>query len=152
MTNRDKPKSGILVTRKLDQCRKHRIPAAQDHRGGLAFIEGGTAQGFDIKRVYYLYDVPPRTVRAKHAHRALRQYYIALSGSLKVTLDDGYERKTVLLDKPDEMLYICPGVWREVFDFSTKAVLLVLASAHFEERDYIRDYEVFKKEVEAGTI
>lgn len=119
------------------------IPKVQDPRGNLAIIEKDVVP-FGIKRVYYLYDVPSDAYRGGHAHRNLIQVLIALSGSFDVILDDSIERKTITLNKPDKGLVVPTGIWRELENFSSGAVCLVLASDEFEEADYVRDYEDFK--------
>jgi oxalate decarboxylase/phosphoglucose isomerase-like protein (cupin superfamily) len=116
----------------------------RDARGNLTPIEGGTDVAFDIARIYYLYDVPSGSHRAGHAHKVLHQIYMALSGSFDVHLDDGDIRGTVTLNRPDQGIYIGPGVWRDIDNFSAGSVCLVLASAKFDEADYIRDYESFR--------
>ena len=118
------------------------IPKVQDPRGNLAVIEKDVLP-FDIKRVYYLYDVPSNAHRGGHAHKKLVQVLIALSGSFDVILDDGNERRTVTLNKPDKGLVVPTGTWRELGNFSSGSVCLVLASDVFEEADYIRDYDSF---------
>lgn len=136
----------------IDDCRLHPIRKVVDRRGTLAFIEGGSEFGFDIKRVYYTYDVPSQSTRAGHAHRALRQIYIALSGSFDVALNDGRHRRTVTLNRPDQGLELVPGIWRDIRNFSTNALLLVLASEHYDEADYIRRYADFKAAVRRGEL
>jgi mannose-6-phosphate isomerase-like protein (cupin superfamily) len=118
------------------------IPKIKDVRGNLAVIEKDTIP-FSVKRVYYLYDVPSDAYRGGHAHKKLKQFLIALSGSFEVVLDNGNERKRIMLNKPDKGLLIPTGVWRELENFSSGAVCLVLASEEFEEEDYIRDYQEF---------
>lgn len=118
------------------------IPKVHDVRGSLAVLEKQDLP-FDIKRVYYLYDVPTDTYRGGHAHKIQRSIIIALSGSFNVILDDGTERKSVMLSKPNEGLYIGTGVWREIQNFSSGAVCLVLASSEYDESEYIRDYNDF---------
>ena len=118
------------------------IPKIQDPRGNLAVIEKEVIP-FQIKRVYYLFDVPSNAYRGGHAHKNLYQVLIALSGSFDVILDDATERKTITLNKPDKGLLIPTGVWRELENFSSGSVCLVLASEEFEEADYIRDYDEF---------
>lgn len=118
------------------------IPKIQDPRGNLAVIEKDVIP-FQIKRVYYLFDVPSNAYRGGHAHKELYQVLIALSGSFDVILDDANERKTITLNKPDKGLLIPTGIWRELENFSSGSVCLVLASEEFEEDDYIRDYDDF---------
>ncbi|GAK76946.1 MULTISPECIES: sugar 3,4-ketoisomerase [Nonlabens] len=119
------------------------IPKITDPRGNLAVIEGDTIP-FKMERVYYLYDVPSSSQRGGHAHKELRQLIVALSGSFDVVLDDGNEQKTVTLNKPDKGLLIPTMVWRELENFSSGSVCMVVASMEFSEDDYIRDYNEFK--------
>ena len=114
-----------------------------DDRGLLVAAEGGTEIPFDIKRVYYITNVSDNKRRGFHAHKALRQVMFCISGSCKVMLDDGSEKTDVLLDSPNECLIIEPKIWHEMFDFSEGAVILVLASGHYDESDYMRNYDVF---------
>ncbi|MBP6038934.1 MAG: WxcM-like domain-containing protein [Flavobacterium sp.] len=118
------------------------IPKIEDPRGNLSVIEHEVVP-FDIKRVYYLYDVPAGAERGGHAHKKLQQFLVALSGSFDVLLNDGKVEKTVTLNKPFEGLLITNGIWRELKNFSSGAVCLVVASEVFEEADYIRDFEDF---------
>ena len=121
------------------------LPKITDPRGNLTVAEGDGEVPFDIKRAYWVYDVPGGESRGGHAHKRLRQLVIALSGSFTVTLDNGYERKTVLLNHPWQGLVIETNTWRTLDDFSSGAVCLVLASEHFDEDDYIYDYDEFLK-------
>lgn len=121
------------------------VPNVHDERGNLAVIEKECIP-FDIKRVYYLYDVPSDAFRGGHAHKKLQQFLIPLSGSFDVHLKDGIAEKKVNLNKPNKGLLIVPGIWREIDNFSSGSVCLVLASEEFDEDDYIRDYESFVKE------
>ena len=121
------------------------LPRVEDARGNLTFVEGGQHVDFEIARVYYLHDVPGGAERGGHAHRTLRQLIIAASGSFDVVLDDGAERRTVHLNRSSSGLYLAPMVWRELENFSGGSVCLVLASAHFDESDYIRDYDAFRE-------
>ncbi|MCR5198396.1 MAG: FdtA/QdtA family cupin domain-containing protein [Prevotella sp.] len=121
------------------------LPKITDPRGNLTVAEGGGEVPFDIKRAYWVYDVPGGESRGGHAHKRLRQLVIALSGSFTVTLDNGQERKTVLLNHPWQGLVIETNTWRTLDDFSSGAVCLVLASEHFDEDDYIYDYDEFLK-------
>ena len=114
-----------------------------DERGQLISLEETKDIPFAIKRVYYLYDTAEGVVRGKHAHKSLEQILICIHGSCKVLLDNGAEKKVVFLEKPYEGLYIANNIWREMFDFSDDAVLMVLASDFYKEEDYIRDYEKF---------
>ena len=119
-----------------------KIPVVEDTRGNLGFIQNDILT-FDFKRVYYLFDVPSSAFRGGHAHIEQQEVLIALSGSFEVVLDDGFEKKTILLNKPSLGLLIPTGIWRELQNFSSGAVCLVLASDVFEESDYIRDYLQF---------
>jgi len=121
------------------------IPKIKDPRGNLSVIEKDIVP-FQIQRVYYLYDVPSDSSRGGHAHKKLYQFLIALSGSFDVILDDGKHKKTVTLNKPDKGLLIVPGIWRELNNFSSGSVCLVVASEVFLEEDYIRDYKMFLKQ------
>lgn len=118
------------------------IPKIQDARGNLSVIEGDLLP-FTIKRVYYLYDVPSGSERGGHAHIDQQELLIALSGSFDVVLNDGCDKKIVTLNKPNEGLLIPTGIWRELQNFSSGSVCLVIASDVFSERDYIRDYGTF---------
>ena len=113
-----------------------------DNRGYLSVIEGGTDIPFEIKRIYYLYMVP-EAARGAHAHKELQQLMIATSGSVHVTLDDGTEKKTFVLDKPWKGLLVAPGMWRDLDNFAGGTVCMVLASEKYDAADYIRDYEAF---------
>ena len=121
------------------------LPKITDPRGNLTVAEGAGVVPFDIKRAYWVYDVPGGESRGGHAHKRLRQLVVALSGSFTVTLDNGYERRTVLLNHPWQGLVIETNIWRTLDDFSSGAVCLVLASDHCEEDDYIYDYDEFLK-------
>ena len=118
------------------------IPKIEDPRGNLSVIEKEVVP-FEIKRVYYLYDVPAGAERGGHAHKKLQQFLVALSGSFNVILNDGKEEKIVTLNKPFEGLLITNGIWRELKNFSSGAVCLVVASDVFEEADYIREFNEF---------
>ena len=119
------------------------IPKIEDPRGNLSVVEKDCLP-FDIKRVYYLYDVPSNAYRGGHAHKEQLEVLIALSGSFTVVLDDGKEKQRIILNKPNKGLLIPTGIWRELEDFSSGSVCLVLASDEFLESDYIRDYDQFK--------
>ncbi len=120
------------------------FPVVEDNRGNLAFIEGSTLP-YTFKRVYYLYDVPSSSERGGHSHNEQHETLIALSGSFEVILNDGYEQKSYFLNKPNVGLHIVPGIWRELKNFSSGAICLVLSSGIFDEGDYIRDFMLFKK-------
>jgi dTDP-4-dehydrorhamnose 3,5-epimerase-like enzyme len=127
----------------LSDCKLLEIPRFTDERGSLSVVESNGLIPFEIRRMYYLYDIPAGQVRAAHGHRSLQQLLIALSGSFDVKLDDGFETRTFRLDRPDRGLYIAPGMWRDLNGFSGGAVCAVLASDHFNEADYLRKYEDF---------
>lgn len=118
------------------------IPKIQDVRGNLSVIEGDVIP-FAMKRVYYLYDVPSGAERGGHSHKLQQEFLVALSGSFTVVLTDGKEKISVTLNKPNEGLLIPNGIWRELENFSSGSVCLVIASDVFEEADYIRDYQEF---------
>lgn len=113
--------------------------------GNITIVEGDMNVPFHISRIYYLYDIPGGESRGGHAHKDLSQLIVAASGSFEVLLDDGVNKKIVRLNRPNYGLLIVPGIWRELFEFSSGAICLVLASHKFEENDYIRDYESFFK-------
>jgi dTDP-4-dehydrorhamnose 3,5-epimerase-like enzyme len=127
------------------------FPIVHEPRGNLSFIEGERQIPFPIKRVYYLYDVPGGAVRGGHAHKDLQQVIIALSGSFDVVLDDGKERQKVSLNRSYHGLYLPNMVWRELENFSSGAVCLVLASEIYLEEDYIRDIREFRQVVGASA-
>jgi len=129
----------------LDICKIIDLPKIHDPRGNLTFIEGGGHIPFLISRVYYIYDVPGGSERGGHAHKALHQLIIAMSGSFDVVLDDGHEKKRFHLARSYYGLYVCPMIWRELDNFSSGSVCLVLASNRYEENDYYRDYADFRQ-------
>jgi len=114
--------------------------------GNITVVENSNNIPFDVNRVYYLYDVPSGETRGGHAHYELEQYVVAASGSFDVILDDGVNRKRVTLNRPNLALHIIPGLWRELDNFSSGSVCMVLASHGYDEKDYIRDYSQFKDE------
>lgn len=120
------------------------IQKIKDRRGNLSFIEAQRHIPFPIERVYFVYDVPAGVSRGGHAHKKLHQLLIATSGSFDVTLDDGNEKKIFHLNRPYKGLYISPGTWRTLNNFSSGSVCLVLTSAYYDEEDYIRNYKQFK--------
>lgn len=127
----------------LEQCRIIDLPKISDPRGNLTFIEGSRHVPFDIRRVYYLYDVPGGAERGGHAHKGLHQLIIAMSGSFDILLDDGREKKRIHLSRSYYGLYVCPMIWREMDNFSSGSVCMVLASNLYDEEDYYRSYEDF---------
>ena len=116
-----------------------------DRKGNLTVVENGITMPFDVKRVYYLYDIPGGEGRGAHAHRDLEQLIVAASGSFTVTLDDGKSKRSFFLNRPYQGLYVKPGLWRDLVDFSSGAVCMVLASEIYQKEDYIRDYNEFIK-------
>ena len=114
-----------------------------DRKGNLTVVQNGITVPFDIKRVYYLYDVPGGESRGSHAHRELSQLIVAASGSFRVVLDDGSAKRTFVLNRPYQGLLVKPGIWRDLDDFSSGAVCMVLASEVYQPEDYIRDYDEF---------
>nr|WP_315193850.1 FdtA/QdtA family cupin domain-containing protein [uncultured Flavobacterium sp.] len=128
----------------LDDIQLINFPVIEDVRGNLAFIQNDILP-FEFKRIYYLFDVPSTAFRGGHSHINQHKILIALSGSFEVVLDDGMKKKTFLLNKPNLGLHITNGIWRELQNFSSGAVCLVVASDVFDESDYIRDYDEFFK-------
>jgi WxcM-like, C-terminal len=127
----------------VDRCRLLDLPGDADARGSLGFVEGDRHVPFPIARIYYLYDVPAGQARGAHAHVALETVAMAIAGSFTYTVDDGRRRVGHRLDSPRKGLYVPAMLWRDVHDFSPGAVCLVLASARYDEADYIRDYAAF---------
>lgn len=129
----------------INACRIVSLPKISDPRGNLTFVEGGNHIPFEIQRVYYLYDVPGGAERGGHAHKGLHQLIIAMSGSFDVLLDDGVDKKRIHLSRSYNGLYVCPMIWRELDNFSSGSVCMVLASNKYDEDDYYRDYEEFSR-------
>lgn len=129
----------------INECSIIDLRKISDPRGNLTPIEGGGDVPFDVKRIYYLYDVPSGESRGAHAHKELQQLIVAANGSFTITLDDGKNKKAFTLNRPYQGLYVVPGIWRDLDDFSSGAVLLCLASEHYDAADYIRDYDDFLK-------
>jgi WxcM-like, C-terminal len=127
----------------LNDCKLLDLPKISDPRGNLTFVEGNNHIPFDIRRVYYLYDVPGGAERGGHAHKGLHQLIIAMSGSFDIVLDDGYGKKRFHLNRSYHGLYVCPMIWRELDNFSSGSVCMVLASNRYDEDDYYRDYDRF---------
>jgi hypothetical protein len=127
----------------LTRCRIIDLPKINDPRGNLTFIEGGRHVPFEIKRVYYLYDVPGGAERGGHAHKSLQELIIALSGSFDVILDDGKQKQRFHLNRSYYGMYVYPMIWRELDNFSSASVCMVLASNLYDESDYYRNYEEF---------
>ena len=131
----------------LDKCGIVELPKITDPRGNLTFVEGGGHIPFDIQRVYYLYDVPGGAERGGHAHKGLHQLIIAMSGSFDVVLDDGRHKRRFHLNRSYYGLYVCPMIWRELDNFSSASVCMVLASNHYDEDDYYRNYQDYLKDL-----
>lgn len=127
----------------IDNCRIIDLPRINDPRGNLTFVEGNAHIPFDIKRVYYLYDVPGGAERGGHAHKGLQQLIIAMSGSFDIHLDDGVSKRTFHMNRSYFGLYVPTMIWREIDNFSSGAVCMVLASERYDESDYYRDYNEF---------
>lgn len=132
-----------MIRSSVYDCTVIELDKHHKERGNITVVENGVTIPFDIKRTYYLYDVPGGESRGGHAHKELRQLIVAASGSFSVTIDDGRVKRTFLLNRPYQGLLIVPGIWRTLDDFSSGAVCLVLASHPYDEGDYIRDYNEF---------
>lgn len=128
----------------VQNCEVRELPKIHNRAGNITPLSANIHVPFDIERVYYLYDVPGGSVRGGHAHKQLKEMLIAASGSFDVLLDDGVNRKIVSLNRPYYGLYVTPGVWRELLNFSSGAICIVLASHKYSESDYIREYDEFK--------
>ena len=134
----------------LSDCRVIDLPKITDARGNLTFVEGGNHIPFDIKRVYYLYDVPGGADRGEHAHQALHQFVICMSGSFDLVLDDGHNSRRFHLNRSYFGVYACPMMWRYLDNVSSGSVCMVMASEPYEESDYIRDRSEFLQAVRAS--
>jgi dTDP-4-dehydrorhamnose 3,5-epimerase-like enzyme len=135
----------------IENCIIIDLPKIQDARGNLTFIEGQRHLPFEIKRVYYLYDVPGGAERGGHAHKALHQFIFAASGSFDIHLDDGNSKKNIHMNRSYYGLYVCPMIWREIDNFSSGAVCMVLASEYYDEHDYYREYGQFINDVQKAV-
>ncbi|RCK40250.1 MULTISPECIES: sugar 3,4-ketoisomerase [Thalassospira] len=129
----------------IHHCKIMELPKISNAQGNLTFIEGNNHIPFDIQRVYYLYDVPGGATRGGHAHKDLHQLIVAMSGSFDIVIDDGNEKQRFHLNRSYQGLYICPMIWRELDNFSSGSVCMVLASNLYDEDDYYRDYDRFMK-------
>ena len=129
-----------MPTGDIEHCHLVDLPKISDPRGNLTFVEGGQHIPFDIQRVYYLYDVPGGAERGGHAHKGLQQLIVAMSCSFDVVLDDGRQKRRIHLNRSYTGLYVCPMIWRELDNFSSGSVCMVLASNRYDEDDYYRDY------------
>ena len=136
------------------QCSIIDISKIHNEAGSISIIENNKSVPFEVKRIYYLYDVPGGEFRGGHAHYELEQYIIAASGSFDVTLYDGKDKRTVTLNRPNLALHVVPGLWRELNNFSSGSVTMVLASEVYKEKDYIRSYQEFlnKKQNDTSII
>lgn len=132
-----------MIESSVYDCSIIELDKHHHEKGNITVVESGQTVLFDVKRAYYLYDVPGGESRGGHAHRELQQLIVAASGSFSVTLDDGKVKRTVFLNRPYQALLVVPGIWRELDDFSSGSVCLVLASHVYDENDYIRDYSEF---------
>ena len=135
----------ILKNNTVFTCSLVEIPKVHSDVGNITVLENGDNIPFNVKRIYYLYDVPGGQERGGHSHYELEQYIIAASGSFDVVLDDWINKRRILLNRPNLALHIVPGLWRELDNFSTGSICMVLASHKYDESDYIRDYKEFKK-------
>lgn len=133
----------------LNTCRIIELPKISDPRGNLTFIEGSNHIPFDIRRVYYLYDVPGGAERGGHAHKELHQLIVAMSGSFDIILDDGRGKRRFHLNRSYYGLYVCNMIWRELDNFSSGSVCMVLASILYDESDYYRDYDSYLQALHA---
>ncbi len=129
----------------LDDCRMVSLPRHRHENGSLTVVQNDDTTPFAVKRVFYLYDVPGDSNRGGHSHHEAREFIIAAGGCFDVVLDDGHNRRTFTLKHPYEALYIPAGIWRELNNFSSGAVSLVLTSEKYDEDDYVRDYDRFLK-------
>lgn len=134
----------------LDNCKILTLPKISDPRGSLTFVEASRHVPFEIRRVYYLYDVPGGAERGGHAHKGLHQLIIAVSGSFDIHLDDAFSKKTVHMNRSYSGLLVCPMIWREIDNFSSGAICMVLASNFYDEADYYRDYEQFVRDAKGA--
>jgi dTDP-4-dehydrorhamnose 3,5-epimerase-like enzyme len=134
----------------INKCKIINLPKISDPRGNLTFIEGGNHVDFDIKRVYYLYDVPGGAERAGHSLKKCQQFLVAMSGSFDVLLDDGYTKQRFHLNRSYYGLYIPPMIWREIDNFSSGSVCMALVSTYYDPSDYYRDYDEFLTAIRNG--
>jgi hypothetical protein len=135
----------------VKRCKLIDLPKISDSRGNLTFIEGHRHVPFDIKRIFYVYDVPADAERGGHAHKETQQLLIVMSGSCDVTLDDGYTKERLCLNRPDYGLYIGPLIWDQLGNFSSGCICMVAASGFYDEADYYRNYNAFLQAVRGGV-
>ena len=133
------------VVSDIHSCCVLELSKIHNRSGNITIVQNGSDLPFDVRRIYYLYDVPGGEERGGHAHKELSQLIVAASGSFDVVLDDGTTKKTITLNRPYQGLYVVPGIWRELVNFSSGSSCLVLASHKYDESDYIRDYNEFLK-------
>lgn len=133
----------------VGKCKLIEFPTFSNPVGELSVVEGNQHVPFKIKRIYYLHNVPEGSKRGVHAHQNLQQLIIAISGSFTIVIDDGINKETLILNNPKEGLYVSPLIWREITDFSKDAVLLVLASEHYDPKDYFHTYSAFLQQLES---
>lgn len=134
-----------MKTSSVYDCTMLELDKHHHEKGSITVVENAATIPFKVERTYYLYDIPGGESRGGHAHKALYQLIVAASGSFNVVLDDGNVKRSFVLNRPYQGLLVVPGIWRELTDFSSGAVCLVLASRVYEEADYIRDYNDFKE-------
>lgn len=132
-----------MITSRIRDCRLVNLPKIQTESGDITPINNCIDIPFEIRRVYYLYDVPNRADRGGHAHKDLYQLVVAISGSFDIELSDGFDRLKLTMNQPDQGLIIVPGIWRDLNNFSGGGICLVLASHQYEEADYIREYQQY---------
>ena len=130
---------------KISDCQLMNLPKIHTESGDITSINNTTEVPFDIKRIYYLYDVPNKADRGAHAHKGLHQLVVAVSGSFEIELFDGVNKVKYILNQPDQGLLIVPGIWRNLNNFSGGGICLVLASHEYDENDYIREHDEYKK-------
>lgn len=141
-----------IVQSDIHNCNVVEMEKNHNPAGNITVYQNGSSQPFDVKRVYYLYDVPGGSERGGHAHKELYQLILAASGSFDVILDDARNKKIIQLNRPYYGILVVPGIWREIVNFSSGAICLVLASEKYSEDDYIRDYSEFRKIKGAGHV
>ena len=134
-----------MKSSKVDDCKVIQLSKIHNRAGNITIIENNLDIPFQVRRIYYLYDIPSNETRGGHAHKELFQLIIGASGSFNINLNDGVNNKTIFLNRPDFGLLIVPGIWRDLSDFSSGSVCLVFASEIYSENDYIRDYDEFLK-------
>ena len=137
-----------MIKSTIKDCKVLPLMKIHNRAGNITIIEGNKDVPFNIKRIYYLYDIPGGEERGGHAHKELFQLIVAASGAFDVVLDDGQNKKIVTLNRPDFGLIIVPGIWRELINFSSGAICLVLSSEIYSEADYIREYDDFNKRIQ----